>query len=193
MMKYYIDITLLPGAEDSLGFLWQKVYQQVHLGIVENKTAGGNSAVAVSFPKYGDKNFPLGDKLRLFSAIEEKLQELDIGKWLNRLHDYTHVTSIKEIPQSGTKFVCFSRKQFNTNIERLARRRVKRKGGSFEEALKHYANFQDKKSELPFINVNSLHSGGKFRLFIEQSKEQKPVEGEFSCYGLSKTATVPWF
>lgn len=183
----------MPDAEANLGFIWQKAYQQIHVALVENKTVSGNSNIAVSLPKYGDKAFPLGDKLRLISEMEDKLQKLDIGKWLDRLTDYAHVTSIKEVPQSVTEFVCFSRKQFNTNIERLARRRVKRKGGSFEESLKHYADFQDKETTLPFINVNSLHSGEKFRLFIEQSKEQKPVEGEFSCYGLSKTATVPWF
>jgi len=61
-MKYYLDITLLPDAETNLGFLWHKVYQQVHIALVENKVAKNQSEIAVSFPEYGSKAFPLGAK-----------------------------------------------------------------------------------------------------------------------------------
>ena len=69
-MKYYIDITLLPDAEANLGFLWQKVYQQIHLALAENKIGKNQSEIALSFPEYGNKAYPLGDKLRLLSQSE---------------------------------------------------------------------------------------------------------------------------
>lgn len=51
-MDYYQDITLLPDAEVNLGFLWQKVFQQVHIALVEHKVADNRSAIALSIPKY---------------------------------------------------------------------------------------------------------------------------------------------
>ncbi len=192
-MKYYLDITLLPDAEANIGFLWHKVYGQVHIALVEGKNANGNSDIAVSFPEYGDKSFPLGNKLRLLASMREQLQQLDIDKWLNRLSDYCHCTSIKEVPQAVSAFMRFKRVQFDTNVERLARRRAKRKGGSLEQAMQHFTGFKDQESKLPYINMISLSKNKRFRLFIEKEEENGEKMGKFNCYGLSKTATVPWF
>ncbi|MFA0280003.1 type I-F CRISPR-associated endoribonuclease Cas6/Csy4, partial [Vibrio sp. 10N.222.55.F8] len=51
-MNYYQEITLLPDAEISLGFIWQNVFQQVHIALVDNKVAANQSAIAVGFPEY---------------------------------------------------------------------------------------------------------------------------------------------
>ncbi|MBL4584546.1 MAG: type I-F CRISPR-associated endoribonuclease Cas6/Csy4 [Pseudomonadales bacterium] len=192
-MKYYLDITLLPDTEANIGFIWQKVYSQVHLALVDKKLPNGQSAIAVSFPDYGAGAFPLGNKLRLFAATSEKLERLNLDEWLNRLRDYTHYTSIKEVPSSVEQHVRFRRVQFDTNIERLARRRAKRKNESMETALAHYSGFKDRQSKLPFVNIQSLSKGERFRLFIEREFLSQPVVGGFSCYGLSTAATVPWF
>ncbi|MCW5600608.1 type I-F CRISPR-associated endoribonuclease Cas6/Csy4 [Nitrosomonas sp.] len=111
-MKYYQDITLLPDAETNLGFLWYKAYQQIHLALVENKIAEKQSAVAVSFPGYGTKQFPLGDKLRLFSEAQAHLEKMDISQWLSRLTDYSHVKPIKIVPDGINQYARFTRKQF---------------------------------------------------------------------------------
>lgn len=206
IMKYYQDITLLPDAEANLGFLWQKVYQQVHLALVENKTADNTSNIAVSFPKYHDKEFPLGNKLRLFASSQEILQQLDINKWLSRLTDYTHCTSIKETPISKVKFVCFKRKQFKSNLEKVAQRQAKYKGIEFSQALKYVKEHYDKEIKLPYIRVESLSTNTKiepmnrkkFKLFIEKNVVSSEIAGDFNCYGLSRRntqeqATTPWF
>lgn len=192
-MKYYLDITLLPDAEANLGFLWQKVYQQVHLALVENKTADNDSEIAISLPEYGCSTFPLGSKIRLLSRKKEQLQKLEITKWLNRLTDYAHCTSIKEVPKSVSQFACFKRVQFDSNIERLVRRRMKRKEETFEQAMDYFAGFEDRKSKLPFVNMKSLSESQRFRLFIDRYVVGAACEGKFSCYGLSKGATVPLF
>jgi len=197
-MKYYLDITLLPDAEANIGFIWHKVYQQMHLALAENKTAKNESAIAVSFPKYGEE-FPLGNTLRLLANEQSQLEQLDVEKWLSRLTDYTHLKSIKEVPVTVTQFARFKRKQFKSNLDREARRRAKHKGETFEEALAHFQNYKIK-TELPFINMTSLSTGDaslnrNFKLFIEKEMVGELEQGLFNCYGLSKggEGAVPWF
>lgn len=212
VMKVYIDITLLPDADIALGFLWEKVYQQLHLALAENKILEYESAVGVSFPKYGDKPFPLGDKLRLFAQTEGQLQQFDVGKWLNRLTDYTHHTSIREVP-TNVSFVCFKRKQFKSaskiqaDIERRALYQSQKDNRPIEEVRAVLlAQQYDGKCDLPFVCMTSLSTEKdadcsdrkKFRLFIEKVDVEKAQAGTFTCYGLSnrksdKQATVPWF
>lgn len=210
-MKHYLDITLLPDAETNLGFLWQKVYQQIHIALVENKTANGNSVIAVSFPKYTKlpkKGFPLGDKLRLLAPTQDQLQQLNVTKWLNRLSDYTHCTSIKEVPTTVNDFVCFKRKQFKSNLLKKAERRASHLNKPLTEVLKFFeTEGKEPECKLPFINMISLSTVNdsvgvrdklKFKLFIEKEDVEKSKEGELNCYGLSgrspdSTVTVPSF
>ncbi|ABM03218.1 CRISPR-associated protein, Csy4 family [Psychromonas ingrahamii 37] len=193
-MKYYLDITLLPDIEIPLGFIWQKVFQQVHIALADNKVGENESDIALSLPNYGDKAFPLGNKLRLFSVSEQALERLAITKWLKRFTDHTHITSVKAVPESANEYACFTRKQFNTNISRLARRRAKRHMETFEKALQYYDNFAEEQTKLPFMNIKSLTNNAQFRIFIERSITKIPKQGTFNCYGLSQAiATVPWF
>lgn len=196
-MKYYQDITLLPDAEANLGFLWHKVYQQVHLALAENKIGENHSAIAVSFPGYGDKKFPLGNKLRLFAESQAQLEQSSINQWLSRLTDYTHMKSILLVPEGVKQYACFKRRQFKSNLLKEAARRAQYKGESLEEALANFAHYE-KESSLPYINMTSLSmednsSPRNFKLFVAREFFNKPQTGPFNCYGLSKTATVPWF
>ena len=56
-MKYYQQISLMPTADIGLYFLWQKVYQQIHLALVENKSSDNVSAIGVSFPEYNTNRY----------------------------------------------------------------------------------------------------------------------------------------
>lgn len=196
-MQHYLDITLLP--DDGIGhyFLWGKLYQQLHLALVEhNQSKDGD--IGISFPQYSIQPPNLGLKFRLFAPTESELVMLNIAKWLSRFADYCHISSIKTVPEH-TQFVLFSRKHCQTNPERLARRRAKRKSETFEQAMQHFAGFKDDSSTLPFIAMESLSSAdtsgsaNKFRLIIEQKILPEHQPGNFNCYGLSKGATVPWF
>jgi len=197
-MKYYQDITLLPDAEANLGFLWHKAYQQIHLALVENKIAENQSAIAIAFPDYDSKEYPLGDRLRLFSGAQCNLVQLNINQWLSRLTDYTHVKSIKFVPETVKQHACFRRKQFKSNLLKEAVRRAKYKNEPLGDALAHFEHYE-KDTSLPYINMMSLsmnnenNTSRNFKLFIEQEVFQQPQFGMFNCYGLSKTATVPWF
>ena len=197
-MNYYQDITLLPDAEITLGFIWQKVYQQVHIALADNKIAENQSAIAVAFPEYGSKGFPLGRKLRLLAETQKQLEQLDINKWLERLSDYCHIKSVKSVPANIEKYVCYKRKQFKSNLLKEARRRAKYKNETLDQALLHFQHYQNS-CNLPYINMISLSmpenlsKSNKFKLFIEQKVLTQSRSGYFNCYGLSKTATTPWF
>jgi CRISPR-associated endonuclease Csy4 len=193
-MQHYLDITLLPNDEIGHYFLWSKLYQQVHLALVEL----GGGQVGFAFPEYSSGQLRLGRKLRVFALSEDVLAQLNLSKWLSRLMDYCHITSIRAVPEH-TQYAVFTRKQCESSPERLARRRAKRKGETIEQAREHFAGFEGEFTKLPFVEFESLSSptvdakNHRFKLFIDRELYKVPKQGEFNCYGLSSTASVPWF
>jgi len=203
LLQCYQEITLLPSDEIPCNFLWEKVFQQVHLALVETKTCssglgngssqvGDYSEYGLSFPKYDQQLNALGCKLRVFADNESKLASLDLQRWLDRLLDYCRLSAMDTVPQ-GFGHARFSRRQLIGNIKKLARRRAKRKQESYEQALEYYQGLKPKCTRLPYIHVNSLSGQRRFPLFIGFDMAEEYQEGKFSCYGLSSTATVPWF
>lgn len=208
IMQVYQEITLLHNPEIPCHFLWEKLFQQIHLALVKNKIISPNlkndsgkpleySEYGISFPQYDAQLNALGCKLRVFAETDERLKCLNLLHWLERLHDYCRCTPIEPIPQ-GVRYARFKRKQFTNNPKRLARRRITRltkqgKHETLEQALAYYSGHDEKKTRLPFIYLDSKTWKTRLPLFIERELVSEPVQGSFSCYGLSKTATVPWF
>ncbi len=192
-MKYYFEITLLPNNEIPVYFLWQKLLQQIHIALAENKNAHGTSAIGLGFPEYNVAEFPLGTRLRLFAEEKRDLARLKCEKWLNRLSDYMRIGAINPVPEQVRGHACFKNFKLKGNKEKLARRRAKRKGETLLQALVHFAGYEEPRSKLPFINMTSQTNGQNFRLFIEKQSKVQPQTGSFSCYGLSNTTTVPLF
>lgn len=200
-MKYYIEVKLLADTEITLGFIWQKVYTQMHLALVELKDENDTVDIGFSFPFYNNHSFPLGDTLRVFAKSKERLEALNINKWLKRLADYTTVDDIKEVPNDIKGYVTFGRKQFKSNAEirRLAKRYAKRNDISEEEALKNYEQTEKKytklkeENKLPFINIKSLSKGHPIKIFIVKKEVEIEENGVFSTYGLSNVSTLPYF
>ncbi len=192
-MKFYQEISLLPNADISVYFIWQKLYQQIHLALADNKEAANRSSIGVSFPEYNADQFSLGTKLRIFAGNEELLKKAQFEKWLVRLSDYAHVSPIKEVPEDVAGHACFRHVKLKGNKEKLARRRAKRKGETLQQALAHFDGYQEQHSKLPYINMTSQTNVQRFRLFIEKIEKEQPQTGTFSCYGLSDSAIVPLF
>ncbi|MBP8099147.1 MAG: type I-F CRISPR-associated endoribonuclease Cas6/Csy4 [Acinetobacter sp.] len=202
-MKYYQEITLIDQAEISSYFIWSKLYTQLHIVLAEVKDTNNKVNIGVSFPQYlfekNDKNSKvnLGKKLRIFAQNEADLKKLDLKKWLDRLTDYVHITSIREVPENIKSYAIYKRKQVKTNAERLARHRVKRGDIGFDEALARYSNVVTT-TDLPYIQMLSLSTSDeqdkkRFKLFIEKrSIEQSKIQ-VFSTYGLSSESSVPEF
>lgn len=197
-MKYYQEITLIDQAEISSYFIWSKLYTQLHIALAEIKDTNNKVNIGVSFPQYlfekNDKNSKvnLGKKLRIFAQNEADLKKLDLKKWLDRLTDYVHITSIREVPENIKSYAIYKRKQVKTNAERLARHRVKRGDIGFDEALARYSNVVTT-TDLPFVQMKSLTSDQMFKLFIEKQNSEKLDKQVFSTYGLSSESSVPEF
>jgi len=194
MMKVFIDITLLPSDDIGHHFLWEKVYQQVHLALVENQDANGGSSVGISFPEYSAEKHRLGRKLRVFAPDRSTLETLSIQRWLNRLADYAHVSSVREVPETVKHHARFSRlKEKGGNPERFARRAAKRQGITFEKALGERKSIVAQRLKAPFIWTKSHTNGNRFPLIVGHKVIVDDESGRFCSYGLSKSATVPWF
>lgn len=204
-MDYYQEITLIDQAEISPYFLWSKIYMQLHFALVEMKDQYNQVPIGISFPDYvyetkenKRSKVGLGGKLRIFSISEIDLQKLDIRKWLDRLLDYTHITSVRPVPEKRiTGYAIYRRKQVKTNPQRLARHRVKRGGIGFDEALARYSNVVTT-TDLPYIQLQSLSTSDEqdkrcFKLFIEKKSAEKSETQFFSTYGLSSQSSVPEF
>ena len=193
-MKHYLDITLLPDPETPLYFLWEKVYQQLHLALVEIKDPDNTVKIGVAFPHYDDKQHQLGCKLRLLAPNQQLLEQLNITQWLSRLSDYVHISSIKAVPENIQTHVVFKRIQLKTNTARLAKRKAKREDINLQQALIYLQGHHEKTSRLPYIYVNSQRTKQRYRLLIARI-EPSPTQitDGFSCYGLSSTSPVPVF
>lgn len=195
-MKFYIEITLLNSIDIDINFLWTKLYQQLHLGLVEMQDAQRRVPIGVSFPEYvtGGKCSLLGCKLRLFANDEATLIKFNIAKWLSRLSDYVHCTSIRQVPEKIAGYAIYQREQIKTNKKRLAKRYAKRHDADYEVVLeKNYNNMIPKKATTPFISLKSLSSDHEFCLSIKKTLANKLSGDTYSSYGLSSTSSVPEF
>jgi CRISPR-associated endonuclease Csy4 len=195
-MKFYLEITLLPNPEVGVNFLWSKVFQQIHLGLVEMQDDQGQVPIGLSFPEYmiGDKYSVLGSKLRLFANNEVVLKQFDAVKWLARLSDYVHSTSIRTVPEKIIGYAMYQREQPKTNPERLARRYARRHNVDYETALTLYSKRNYQTINSPFIRLKSLSSDNNFCIWVKKIPFDLRVNAtRFSSYGLSSVSTVPEF
>lgn len=184
-MDHYIDITLLPDPEFNETTLMNALFAKFHRALV----ATGHGKIAVSFPR---PRKHLGDCLRLHGE-QTMLQQLMVTPWLKGLSDYTSVSEISPVP-ANCEHRTIKRVQVKSNAERLRRRSIKKGWLTPEQAEERITIDKEQTLKQSFIQVKSHSSGQVFRLFIDQSNiEHSPRPGEFSAYGLSKGATVPWF
>ncbi len=198
-MRNYIEITLLPDVDITLNFLWEKVYQQLHLALVEIQDSDKTVPVGVAFPEYRcnteENIYQLGSKVRLFSPTSETLEAVNINQWLSRLTDYVHVSSIRDVSEKNQSYAIFRRSQPKNNSHKMARRKAKREGISVDQALAYFKGRKEQYSLAPFVRIKSLSSNNQYRLIILQEEANKNHgKGVFSTYGLSKNgSTVPSF
>ncbi|MBE0509048.1 MAG: type I-F CRISPR-associated endoribonuclease Cas6/Csy4 [Marinospirillum sp.] len=187
-MDHYLDIHLLPDPEFTAPMLMGALYNKLHRALV----ALNSNDIGVSFPQYQLKPRTLGQYMRLHASAS-RLQELLTENWLQGMRDHVQITEIQPIPESVQHCVV-SRRQFKTNADRLRRRRMQRKGESYEQATQAIPHSVERKPNLPFIMLRSQSTGQAFALFIAQSEVlSEPLRGSFNTYGLGQNASIPWF
>ena len=191
MTTHYIDITLLPDPEFSHAHLLGALLSKLHRALVQRKA----SDIGVSFPQH--VNAPLGKRtlgavLRLHGS-QAALQALMEEPWLKGMRDHVQVSDLAAVP-ADTQHRMVQRRQFKTNADRLRRRRMARKGETAEQAAVAIPDTVERKPNLPFVQLRSSSTGQPFCLFVEHGPLQpQAVAGSFNTYGLSLSATVPWF
>lgn len=186
-MDHYIEIRLLPDPEFVPTVLMNALFSKLHRALVDLNT----NAIGLSFPDVQEQP-ALGNRLRLHGT-ENNLQRLMSQNWLTGMRDHITLNGPKPVPVN----ICHRtvrRVQAKSSPERLRRRLMKRKAITQEEARSAIPDSAAKQLKLPFVTIKSRSTGQEFRLFIEhQPIGDKPVNGEFSHYGLSPITTVPWF
>lgn len=189
-MDHYIDIRLRPDPDFAPAMLMGALYNKLHRALFDLQAVD----VGVSFPghKHGVRVRTLGDHLRLHGT-QTRLQHLMRADWLTGMRDHTQVSEMLTVPASA-QHINVARKQFNTGSESRAKRYAKRHDIPEAEARKIYTKLAERRIELPFVQLNSRSTQQRFSLFIEHGKPAaSATEGTFSHYGLSPSATVPWF
>ncbi len=187
-MDHYQEISLLPDPEFVPALLMNALFGKLHRAL-----AGlGSRRLGISFPEWDPEGPSLGGRLRLHGTREE-LERLAATGWLAGLWDHVHAKTIRPVPPRAAQ-VAVRRVQVKSSPERLRRRLAKRKGLGLEEARRLIPDSAGRRLTLPFVALTSASTGQAFRLFIRQDEPQlQAVAGEFNQYGLSATATVPWF
>lgn len=187
-MNYYYEITLRPDPDFVPAILLNALFSKLHRFLVEHSALN----IGVSFPQYSTVPLALGSCIRVHGT-QADVTALHKGAWLAGMHDHVGCSEVAPAPENRQQVqVC--RVQVKSNPERLARRYAKRHQLSETEALSIYQTVKPKKLRLPFLTLNSDSTKQRFVLLIQQSAPQsEAMSGAFNRYGLSQTATVPWF
>ena len=187
-MDHYVEFRLLSDPEFQASVLMNVLFAKLHRVLVELDSR----ELAVSFPRFRKKPPSPGDYLRVHGSAEN-LERLMATNWLTGMRDHLQVKPIESVPVH-TLHRRVRRVQPKSNVERLRRRYMRRHGVTKEEVARRIPDTAEQRVHLPFLQIRSLSTGQHFCLFLEHSTTQEqPISGEFNSYGLSLTATVPWF
>lgn len=188
-MNKYIELTIIQSAELPSHVVMSAVFEQIHQSLVAMKT----NRVGLSFP--AATNTHIGNKIRLHGVETELTGLMSLGR-LDQFDGYLEKTDLLTVPVD-TKFRIIRRKRIQTRVSpSQIKRYMKRHNVSEIEAKEFFGNKEMQVSgRFPYLTVQSQSSGGLlFNLCIDQGTEtSEPLPGEFNAYGLSSTATVPWF
>jgi CRISPR-associated endonuclease Csy4 len=188
MATHYVDIKVVLDPESGPSQLLGALYDRLHLALVQQQ----RSDIGVSFPGYSLSPRTLGPILRLHGS-EASLQQLLSTDWLKGMRDHVRIGDPAAAPHDATHRTV-QRRQFKTSAERLRRRRMRRKGETAEQAKAAIPASMERRPNLPYIHLHSRSTKQPFCLFITLGPSlQTASPGTFNSYGLSNTATVPWF
>ena len=183
-MTHYFDIRLLPDTEIPSTVLMNAIYTKLHKVLFDLTS----SNIGVSFPKYKKT---LGNGLRIHGekSVLNDLQGLD---WIGGMKGYCQIGDIAPVP-ANAKHRTVSRIQTTMSQSKL-NRLLKRGSITEDEAKSYKTKMLTRGLDNPYLELQSGSNGQRHRRYIEFGPLlDNPVEGNFDQFGLSKTATIPWF
>ncbi len=183
-LSHYLDIRLLPDPEFETQDLLNALFAKFHRAM--NQTVAGQ--IGVSFPEVEKR---LGAVLRLHGS-EAALTLLMGDNWLKGMKDYCQISPIAPIPEQ-IQYRTVRRVQIKS-VHNKRKRSIAKGWLTPEQALESIPDSQQKPISLPYIEMKSLSNLNRMRVYIEHGELQnQPSDGTFNSYGLSATATIPWF
>lgn len=187
-MCHYIDIHLRPDPEFVQHQLMAALFAKLHRLLAQMQS----QRIAVSFPGYRESPATLGATLRLIGPASELTQLME-RNWLQGMRDHTDVQPMETVPLEAAHRT-LRRVQAKSNPERLRRRQMRRHNLTAEQALERVPDHCAENLKLPFLTITSASTGQRFRLFLRVGAPCSTAHaGDFNSYGLSSTATIPWF
>jgi len=187
-MGHYIDIYLRPDPEFPVHQLMGALYAKLHRLLVKVQACN----IGVSFPGYKTVPATLGHTLRLVGPKAD-LAGLMEHDWLKGMRDHTEVTTVAAVPAEAVQR-SFRRVQAKSSPERLRRRQMRRHGLTEEQAQDRVPDSAAELLKLPFVMLTSASTGQTFRLYLRLGPSVANAQaGAFNAYGLSTSATTPWF
>jgi CRISPR-associated endonuclease Csy4 len=188
-MDHYLELTIFPDAEIAAEQVLGILFGKLHLALVEH----GKGDVGVSFPDMDLKTCRVGARLRLHGTHNTLEALLNDGR-IMRFRDYAGISQALPVPAQAKHRSVFRVQEKGSNPERLRRRAMKRHGLTEAEARARIPDTAQKRLNLPSLQIRSHSSGQSFRIFFDLGAvKDNPSQGKFNTYGLSRTATVPWF
>lgn len=188
LLSHYIELRLRPDPEIAATHLLAAIYTRLHRALA----AQGTTNIAVTFPDYSAERHTLGQRLRLHST-EAALKNWEIGNWLGSLCDHVSASKVLLVP-ADAQHRTLRRVQVKSNPERLRRRLMKHQQLSEEQAKTRIPDSVARTTHLPFLQLTSSSTAQQFKLFLALGVKQDEAQTAcFNTYGLSNTATVPWF
>ena len=188
-MDHYLDIRLLPDPEFAPLDLMDALYAKLHRALVSTRS----EVVGVSFPHVHADGPGLGDVLRLHGSSAH-LSDLLAVNWLTGMRDHVTLSPVQAVPAVCQHYRVVSRVQAKSSPERERRRLMRRKGLDEAQARAKIPDTSAEWLDLPYARLRSQSTGQTFHLFVRHGAlVDQAVPGVFGAYGLSATATVPWF
>lgn len=184
-MRHYINLLFQADEEVPIYFIRNKTCSKLHKALHDLK----QTSIGISFPNYKVK---LGNVIRLHGD-KTSLETLQKSNWLGGLAGYCEVSEVLSVPETVAAYRTVSRVRPNMTNAKL--RRLIQRGSIPEDKTEGYqAKMIAGSLDNPFLELQSKSTGEKYRIYISfGALQDQPVEGDFSHFGLSKTATVPWF
>ncbi len=184
-MDYYINLLLSADEEVPIYFIRNKTFTKLHKALHDQK----QTSIGISFPNYKIK---LGDVIRLHGD-KASLETLQQTNWLGGLSGYCEVTDILPVPEKVEAYRTVSRIRQNKTNAKL-NRLTKRNEMSDDDVKSYKAKMFAESLDNPYLELVSTSNGHKHRRYLQFGEiVDSPIVGEFDTFGLSKTATVPWF
>jgi len=187
-MDHYLDLRLRADPEFPQHQLLDALFARLHRALVQRNSTD----VGLSFPdaRPGLRG-GLGGRMRLHGTAAA-LVIFESPAWLIGMRDHIEASSPLEVPRNAG-LIAVRRVQAKSNVQRLRRRQMKRKGWTAEEAAAAVPESAVEILDLPFLTVRSLSTGQTFRLFVRQQAITSMAAGPFNAYGFSTEATLPQF